>query len=97
MNDVTTVTPENDEAYRYKRALRGVVVSNKMSKTITVEVTRTVRHDKYNKFIKKRARYHAHDENNSCTIGDTVIIVETRPLSRTKCWRLQKIVEKATI
>lgn len=81
----------------YGRVLRGVVTSDKMDKTITVEVTRTVPHKKYNKFIQRRARYHAHDEQNSAKIGDRVEIVESRPLSKSKRWRLQNIVERAAI
>ncbi|MCP4503464.1 MAG: 30S ribosomal protein S17 [Deltaproteobacteria bacterium] len=76
------------------RVLKGIVTSDKADKTITVEVTRTVRHKRYNKFIKRRARYHAHDEKNECEAGDTVTIVESRPLSATKRWRLQRVVEK---
>jgi small subunit ribosomal protein S17 len=79
------------------RTLTGVVTSNKMEKTITVEVSRTVKHKAYNKYIKRRARYHAHDEKNEAGIGDTVQIVESRPLSKSKRWRLQKIVEKSRI
>ncbi|MBL90969.1 MAG: 30S ribosomal protein S17 [Myxococcales bacterium] len=79
----------------YGRTLQGVVVSNKADKTITVEITRTVRHPRYNKFIKRRAKYHAHDEANAAGMGDTVIIVEASPYSRTKRWRLQQISEKA--
>lgn len=79
----------------YGRVLRGVVTSDKMDKTITVEVTRTVRHPRYNKFIQRRARYHAHDEGNTAHAGDTVEIVESRPLSKSKRWRLQTVVERA--
>lgn len=79
----------------FGRVLRGPVIRNKMDKGITIEVTRTVRHAKYNKFIKRRARYHAHDENNECNVGDLVEIVESRPLSKTKRWRLRSITEKA--
>jgi small subunit ribosomal protein S17 len=81
----------------YGRTLRGVVVSNKMTKTITVEVTRTVRHPKYNKFLKRRAKYYAHDERSEAAPGDTVVIVESRPLSRLKRWRLQEIAVKAQV
>jgi small subunit ribosomal protein S17 len=81
----------------YGRTLRGVVKSTKMAKTITVEVIRTVRHAKYNKFLKKRARYYAHDEKGSAGVGDIVIIVETRPLSKLKRWRLQSVAEKASV
>ena len=79
----------------YGRRLQGVVVSDKADKTITVEVTRTVRHQRYNKFIKRRAKYHAHDETNQAGAGDTVVIVESSPFSKNKRWRLQKISEKA--
>ena len=79
------------------RTLRGVVLSNKMTKTITVEVVRTVRHPKYNKYLKKRARYYAHDERSEAGIGDIVVIVESRPLSKLKRWRLQSIAEKAKV
>lgn len=73
----------------------GVVSSNKMTKTITVAVERKVKHPIYGKFVKKTTRFHAHDEKNECTIGDVVKIMETRPLSKTKRWRLVEIVEKA--
>jgi len=79
------------------RTLRGVVLSSKMAKTITVEVVRTVKHPKYNKFLKKRARYYAHDEANEAGAGDKVVIVESRPLSKLKRWRLQSIAEKAKV
>jgi small subunit ribosomal protein S17 len=81
----------------YGRTLTGVVKSSKMAKTITVETVRTVRHAKYAKFLKKRARYYAHDEKGEAGVGDTVIIVESRPLSKLKRWRLQSIVQKATV
>ncbi len=73
----------------------GLVTSNKMDKTITVAVERKVKHPIYGKFLKKTTKFHAHDETNQCGIGDTVRIMETRPLSKTKCWRLVEIVEKA--
>jgi small subunit ribosomal protein S17 len=73
----------------------GVVSSNKMEKTITVAVVRKLKHPKYGKFLKKTKKFHAHDEKNECNIGDTVKIMETRPLSATKRWRLVEIVEKA--
>ncbi len=73
----------------------GVVSSNKMTKTITVAVERKVKHPIYGKFVKKTTRFHAHDEKNECTVGDVVKIMETRPLSKTKRWRLVEIVEKA--
>jgi small subunit ribosomal protein S17 len=72
----------------------GVVSSNKMEKTITVKVERKIKHPLYGKFLKKTTSFHAHDEKNECSIGDTVKIMETRPMSKTKRWRLVEIVEK---
>ncbi len=72
----------------------GVVVSNKMDKTIVIEVERRVKHQKYGKYIKRRNKFTAHDEENTCNIGDKVRIMETRPLSKNKCWRLVEIIEK---
>ena len=72
----------------------GVVSSNKMDKTIVVAAERKVKHPIYGKFVKKTTRFHAHDEKNECSIGDTVKIMETRPLSKTKRWRLVEVVEK---
>jgi small subunit ribosomal protein S17 len=72
----------------------GVVTSNKMTKTITVAVERKVKHPMYGKFVKKTTRFHAHDEKNECSIGDTVRIMETRPMSKTKRWRLVDVIEK---
>jgi len=73
----------------------GVVSSNKMDKTVIVAVERKVQHPIYGKFLKKTTRFHAHDEKNECNIGDVVRIMESRPLSKTKRWRLVEIVEKA--
>jgi small subunit ribosomal protein S17 len=72
----------------------GVVTSNKMAKTITVSVERKVKHPIYGKFVKKTTKFHAHDDKNECSIGDIVRIMETRPLSKTKRWRLVEVVEK---
>ncbi len=72
----------------------GVVVSNKMDKTVVVAVERSVKHPVYKKFIKRTTKFKAHDEKNECQIGDTVKIMETRPLSRTKRWRVVEILEK---
>jgi small subunit ribosomal protein S17 len=72
----------------------GVVVSNKMDKTIVITVERKVKHPKYGKFVKRRKKFTAHDEENTCNIGDTVRIMETRPLSKNKCWRLVEIIER---
>jgi small subunit ribosomal protein S17 len=81
----------------FGRTLRGTVVSNKADKSVTVKVVRTVRHPKYNKFIKRMSKHYAHDERNEASIGDVVEIVESRPLSALKRWRLQKIVDRAPI
>lgn len=73
----------------------GVVTSDKMEKSIVISVERKVKHEKYGKFVKKTSKFVAHDEKNECNIGDTVRIMETRPLSKNKCWRLVEIVERA--
>ena len=82
-----------------KRSLRkertGVVVSTKMNKSIVVAVERKVKHAKYGKFIKLTTKFMAHDEKNECNPGDLVLISETRPISKNKCWRLNKVLEKA--
>jgi len=82
-----------------KRNLRkervGVVTSDKMTKSIVVSETRRVKHPMYGKFVLKTKKYVAHDENNDCNIGDTVKIMETRPMSKLKCWRLVEIIERA--
>ena len=73
----------------------GKVVSDKMDKTIVVAIEDNVRHPKYGKIIKRTVKIHAHDEENVCTVGDKVAVMETRPLSKTKRWRLVEIIEKA--
>lgn len=73
----------------------GIVVSDKMDKSIVVAVKRKVKHPIYGKFVNKTTKFHAHDEENTCNVGDTVRIMETRPLSKTKCWRLVEIIERA--
>ena len=73
----------------------GVVTSNKMDKSISVIVERKVKHPVYGKFLKQSKKFMAHDESNDCNIGDTVKITETRPLSKSKCWRLSEIIERA--
>ena len=72
----------------------GVVVSNKMDKSITIAVESKVKHPMYGKFIKKTSKFMAHDEENDCNIGDTVKIMETRPLSKNKNWRLVEVIER---
>ncbi|MCX8478953.1 MAG: 30S ribosomal protein S17 [Chitinophagales bacterium] len=83
------------EVRNLRKTRIGVVSSNKMEKTITVTVERKVKHAKYGKFLKQTKKFHAHDEKGECNIGDTVKIMETRPLSKTKRWRLVEILERA--
>ena len=83
------------EERNLRKIRTGIVISNKMSKTITVAVERKVKHPIYGKFLKKTTRFHAHDEKNECNVGDIVKIMESRPLSKTKRWRLVEIIEKA--
>jgi small subunit ribosomal protein S17 len=82
---------------RQRKVRTGVVISNKMDKTVVVEVSRTVVHPVYKKYVRRRKRFMAHDERNRCRIGDQVMIVETRPLSRNKNWRVRKIVKEAAL
>jgi small subunit ribosomal protein S17 len=83
------------EARNLRKERIGKVVSDKMSKTITVEVSRKVKHPMYGKFMSKTKKFAAHDENDDCGVGDTVKIMETRPLSKNKRWRLVEIIERA--
>jgi small subunit ribosomal protein S17 len=78
-----------------KRQLVGMVVSSKMDKTVVVQAERLVKHQLYKKYIRKRTKFAAHDENNSCRDGDKVLITECRPLSKLKRWRVSEIIEKA--
>jgi len=73
----------------------GTVVSDKMNKTVVVLVERLVKHNLYKKYVRKRSRFAAHDENNASRVGDKVLITQSRPLSKTKKWRVSKIIEKA--
>ena len=82
------------EARNLRKERTGVVLSNKMEKTITVAAKFKEKHPIYGKFVSKTKKYHAHDEKNECNIGDTVLIMETRPLSKTKRWRLVEIIER---
>lgn len=86
---------ETAEKVPHRKTRTGVVVSDKMNKSIVVRVTRHVRHPLYKKYFFKSKKFMVHDENNECNIGDTVRIVETRPLSARKRWRLDTIVERA--
>lgn len=89
------INPSGKMERNLRKERFGVVVSNKMDKSIVVLVERKVKHPKYGKFVKKSSKFMAHDEKNEAGIGDTVRIMETRPLSKNKCWRLVEIVEKA--
>ncbi len=79
-----------------RKIRQGVVVSDKMDKTVTVRVERLVRHPRYKKFVRQRKKYKAHDANNECGVGDLVSISETRPLSRDKRWRVRRVLKSAT-
>jgi len=83
------------EIRKLRKERTGLVVSNKMDKTIVVRVERRLRHPKYGKYVKKTTKFKAHDETNDCQIGDMVRIMETRPLSKDKSWRLVEIIERA--
>lgn len=83
------------EVRNLRKTRTGLVTSDKMDKTITVAVERKVKHPIYGKFVKKTTKFHAHDEKGECGIGDVVKIMETRPLSKTKRWRLVEVIQKA--
>ncbi len=85
---------DNNLVRNLRKTRTGLVSSNKMDKTITVAVERKVKHPLYGKFLKKTTKLHAHDEKNECNIGDIVKIMETRPISKLKRWRLVEVVEK---
>ncbi|MFP3866982.1 MAG: 30S ribosomal protein S17 [Desulfobacteraceae bacterium] len=80
---------------RIRKNRTGIVVSDKMDKTVVVRVTRLVRHPIFGKTVRRWNKFKAHDENNACRVGDKVLIIETRPLSRDKRWRVKEILEKA--
>lgn len=84
----------NDETNR-RQVLTGIVVSDKMDKTVTVAVERTIMHRLYKRIVKRTSKFAAHDENNECKVGDRVVIVSSRPLSKRKRWRVSEIVERA--
>jgi small subunit ribosomal protein S17 len=86
---------EENKVRNLRKERVGVVVSNKMDKTIVVAEKRKVKHPIYGKFVNKTTKFYAHDEKNDCNIGDLVKIMETRPLSKSKCWRLVEIIERA--
>ena len=92
-----TETQETTTEVRQRRVLTGTVVSDKMDKTIVVQVMRRYRHPQYRKYVNERVKYKAHDERNEAKVGDTVRIVESRPLSRDKRWRLAAVTERAQV
>lgn len=85
-----------DKEAKIERSVVGRVISDKMNKSIIVRLERKVRHPLYGKFIHRSTKYHVHDEKNECKVGDTVMIKECRPLSKTKSWTLIKVVESAS-
>jgi small subunit ribosomal protein S17 len=96
MSDTTAAQTGDDALSRgYRKVREGLVVSDKMDKTVVVEVEDRVKHPKYGKVIRRTKRYKAHDEANECGVGDRVVLMETRPLSATKRWRVSRILEKA--
>ena len=88
-------TQTGEATRRNRRTLQGLVVSDKMAKTVVVKVTRHVKHARYQKFVRDSKKYQAHDEGDACGIGDLVTIVETRPLSKHKRWRVKSVDRKA--
>ncbi|MDO9516168.1 MAG: 30S ribosomal protein S17 [Syntrophales bacterium] len=84
-----------DDTRGKKRTIQGMVVSDKMDKTVVVLTKRLVKHPKFHKYIKRHVKYKAHDKENSCGLGDKVVIVESRPFSKEKRWRVCEILEKA--
>ncbi len=87
----------DEAATGFKRRLAGRVKSNKMTKTVVVQVVRYFRHPVYKKYVRSRTSYKAHDEENTCRIGDRVEIIESRPLSREKRWKVVRVLERAVI
>ena len=91
------MTENNVETKALSRTLIGTVTSDKMDKTVTVLVERRVKHPLYGKYIVQNKKYHAHDESNTCGIGDKVEIAESRPISKTKSWKVTRVIEKAVV
>lgn len=85
------------ESKPHRKSRVGVVVSDRMQKTVVVKIDKIIQHAKYGKFMRRRIKYKAHDENNECRIGDRVEIIETRPLSAQKRWRVSRIIERAPV
>lgn len=94
---VTSQEPRKEERRRSRKTLEGVVISNRMEKSVVVRVQRQVRHPLYGKIIRKSSKFMAHDEENKCRVGDRVVIAETRPLSKRKNWRVVSITSTQQI
>ena len=90
-----TASPGTEVGAKTMRPLTGRVISDKMNKTVTVLVERRVKHPLYKKYIRRSTRIHVHDERDECNVGDSVSIVQCRPLSKTKAWRVQEIIARA--
>jgi len=95
MSDTAPVKDSSELTRGYRKVREGLVVSDKMDKTVVVQVEDRVKHPKYGKVIRRTKRYKAHDGENACGVGDRVLLMETRPLSATKRWRVAEILEKA--
>ena len=95
MSSAQVATEESRSGRSRSQTKVGTVVSNKMDKTVVVAVSNTVMHPLYRRYVKKTKKFHAHDEGNECGIGDEVLIVSSRPLSRTKRWRVREILKRA--
>ncbi|MDR8408807.1 30S ribosomal protein S17 [Nonomuraea sp. 3-1Str] len=93
--ETTETTETNDDSRHFRKVREGLVVSDKMDKTVVVAVEDRVKHRLYGKVIRRTTKYKAHDESNACGVGDRVLLMETRPLSATKRWRVVEILEKA--
>ena len=94
MSEATQATTAETEQRGYRKTREGLVVSDKMDKTVVVEVEDRVKHAKYGKVMRRTKKYKAHDEQNECGVGDRVLLMETRPLSATKRWRVAEILER---
>ena|SRR5438094_1305994 len=99
MAEISSAAPSGNstaaDGHRMRKTQVGLVTSNKMTKTVVVQVQRLVRDRKYKKYVRRLIKFKAHDEKQECQVGDRVLIVETRPLSREKCWKVQQILERA--
>ncbi len=86
---------QNNQSVSHRKTRTGFVTSDKMDKTVVVSIERRILHPRFRKYVRRHKKVKAHDEKNTCTIGDWVQIIETRPLSKDKCWRVQKVLRKS--